>query len=66
MFEERDPQGDKQNEFWLVRDQLPQATAGTFYRKLNELDGYHPSFLLRGLTRLDVDFTADASQKVAV
>ena len=36
MFEERDPQGDKQNEFWLVRDQLPQATAGTFYRKLNE------------------------------
>ena len=36
MFEERDPQGDRQNEFWLVRDQLPQATAGTFYRKLNE------------------------------
>ena len=36
MFEERDPQSDKQNEFWLVRDQLPQATAGTFYRKLNE------------------------------
>jgi cytochrome P450 len=27
---------------------------------------YFPSFLLRGLTRLDVDFTADASQKVAV
>ena len=25
---------------------------------------YFPSFLLRGLTRLDVEFTADASQKV--
>ena len=36
MFEERDPQGEKQDEFWLVGDKLPQATAGTFYQKLNQ------------------------------
>ena len=36
MFEERDTKGPKQGEFWVVRDHLPAAAAGTFYRKLDE------------------------------
>lgn len=36
MFEERDTRAPKQGEFWVARDHLPAATAGTFYRKLDE------------------------------
>ncbi len=36
MFEERDTKAPKQGEFWVVRDRLPAATAGSFYRKLDE------------------------------
>ncbi len=36
MFEERDTKAPKQGEFWVVRDHLPAAAAGTFYRKLDE------------------------------
>ena len=36
MFEERDTKALKQGEFWVVRDHLPAAAAGTFYRKLDE------------------------------
>lgn len=36
MFEERDTKAPKQGEFWGVRDHLPAAAGGTFYRKLDE------------------------------
>ena len=36
MFEERDTKAPKQGEFWVVRDHLPAAAVGTFYRKLDE------------------------------
>ncbi len=36
MFEERDTKVPKQGEFWVVRDHLPAAAAGKFYRKLDE------------------------------
>jgi hypothetical protein len=36
MFEERDTKAPRQGEFWVVRDHLPSATAGTFYRMLDK------------------------------
>ena len=39
MFEARDPEASKQEEFWVEKKQLPGAKAGTFYRKLDETLG---------------------------
>ncbi|MBL9152899.1 MAG: transposase [Verrucomicrobiales bacterium] len=36
MFEERDAKAPQQGDFWVVREDLPRAAAGTFYRKLDE------------------------------
>lgn len=36
MFEQRDPERAKQEEFWVEKSQLPAVKAGTFYRKLDE------------------------------
>lgn len=36
MFEHRDAESPKQEEFWVEKNQLPAVKAGTFYRKLDE------------------------------
>lgn len=36
MFEHRNPERAKQEEFWVEKGQLPAVKAGTFYRKLDE------------------------------
>ena len=36
MFEERDAEASKQEEFWVEKRQLPAVKAGTFYRRLDE------------------------------
>ncbi len=36
MFEEREAEASKQEEFWVEKRQLPAVKAGTFYRKLDE------------------------------
>lgn len=36
MFEHRDGEKPKQEEFWVEKRQLPAVKAGTFYRKLDE------------------------------
>ena len=36
MFEQRDLEAPKQEEFWVQKQKLPLAKAGTFYRKLDE------------------------------
>jgi transposase len=36
MFEHRDGEKPKQEEFWVEKKQLPAVKAGTFYRKLDE------------------------------
>lgn len=37
MFEHRDAEVPKQEEFWVEKNQLPAVKAGTFYRKLDEM-----------------------------
>ena len=36
MFEDREAKAQRQGDFWVVREDFPQAAAGAFYPKLNE------------------------------
>jgi hypothetical protein len=39
MFKPRQAAADNQQEFWIETRRLPQASASTFYRKLDETLG---------------------------